>query len=150
MEQNVCGILPLENSKELNILKGLRVVELAEFVAAPICGRMLADYGAEVIKIEKPTGDAYRRMGENLNCGGTDEENPIFDVLNSGKKSVVLNLKKPEDMESLHKLLSTADVFLTSNRLTALKKMGLDLESHRAKYFHDLLDNQRYDRRIGR
>ena len=122
------------NCENMQVLKGLRVVELAEFVAAPICGRMLADYGAEVIKVERPSGDNYRRTGLSVSCGGTDDENPIFDLLNSRKKSVMLNLQDPADMEAMEKLLETADVFLTSNRMGALKKMGFDPDTLRAKY----------------
>ena len=133
--QNYSGkICPIDKSIPCDALKGIRVVELTEYVAAPMCGRMLADYGAEVIKIEKASGDPYRLVGNNTNCGAAEDENPLFDILNSGKKSVVLNLKDPEGMASFHKLLETADVFLTSNRFASLKKLGIDPESLAEKY----------------
>ena len=128
------SILPIKDSVPCNALAGIRVVELTEYVAAPMCGRMLADYGAEVIKIEKVTGDPWRSFGKATNCGATDEENPLFDIYNSRKKSIVLNLKDPEDLESLYKLLETADIFLTNTRLKGLEKMGLDPETLQKRY----------------
>lgn len=130
-ENMICQV---ENSIPCDALQGFRVVELTEYVAAPICGRMLADYGAEVIKIEKATGDIYRQIGNNTAVGANVDENPLFDILNSGKKSVVLNLKEPEGMEQFHKLLETADIFLTNNRMVSLKKLGIDPESLAEKY----------------
>ena len=127
-------VLPISQSIPCDALKGYRVVELTEYVAAPMCGRMLADYGAEVIKIERPTGDPYRHQGDSTECGAKEDENPLFDVLNAGKKSVVLNLKDPADMENFHKLLADADIFLTSTRLASLKKMGLDPDTLLKKY----------------
>lgn len=115
-------------------LKGYRVIELASFIAAPCAGRVLADWGAEVIKVEPVEGDVWRFYGESLNCPMTDVENPIFDVYNANKKGVVINMKKPEGLEFFDKLLATADIFLTNTRIEPLKKMKLDYDSIKDKY----------------
>jgi len=110
-------------------LEGITVVELSTYIAAPGCGRVLKTQGARVIKVESPQGDIERKFGMTLAEPVTDEENPNYDTLNGGKDHIVLDLKKPEEMVRLKKLLSKADVFITNNRPAALKKMGLDYES---------------------
>lgn len=134
MTSNNHKILPVDQSIPCNALKGIRVVEMGTQVAAPVCARMLGDYGAEVIKVERPEGDSWRITGSMfLEVGATEDANPMFDVFNSGKKSVVLDLKKPEDKEKLFKLLETADVFITNTRMKALKKLGIDPETVRER-----------------
>ena len=116
-------------------LKGVRVVELSIFVAAPVCARLLADLGAEVIKVEHPNGDGWRYRA--LNYKGevyTEAHNPVFDVYNSGKKHVALDLKSEDGMAAMHKLLETADVFLTNTRPAALERLGLGYEQLKEKY----------------
>lgn len=111
-------------------LTGLKVVELAIVVAAPTAGRMLATYGADVIKVEMPPyGDQARRVGDMFNLPTDNGNNPIFDILNTGKKTVGLNLKTPEGMKVFKQLLSEADVFLSNIRMASLARMGLDYES---------------------
>lgn len=134
MQNENTGILPINESIPCDALAGVRVVELTNYVAAPMCGRMLADYGAEVIKIERPTGDNWRTFGETSAVGATEDVNPHFDILNSGKKSVVLNLKDPTERDKLFKLLETADVFLTNTRLPALEKMGIGPDTLRERF----------------
>lgn len=110
-------------------LSGVRVVELTTFVAAPSCGRLLADLGAEVIKVEAPAGDMWRTSGKSyIPTRFCDEENPVFDIYNTGKKMISLNLKNPEGKEAFFKLLETADVFLTNNRPAALHRLGIAYE----------------------
>lgn len=116
------------------ILDGLKVVELSTFVAAPTTGRMLADWGADVVKVEPIEGDFFRGYGKGLNVPADNGENPLFDMYNSGKKSLALNLKTKEGMEVLYDLLKGADVFITNNRGRALKKMGIDYDSLKDKY----------------
>ena len=77
-------------------LQGLKVVELGTHFAVPSVTRMLADWGAEVIKVENVKGDAWRIVGRNQKCPITDEENPFFMVPNANKKFVALNLKDPD------------------------------------------------------
>lgn len=111
------------------LLAGYKVVEMATYVAAPTCGKLLGDLGAEVIKIESPFGDPWRYGNEDPHrvC-------PRFEVCNSGKKSVVLNLKTPEGMDAMLKLISQADIFLTNSRRQALIRLGLDQETLRARF----------------
>ena len=115
--------------------EGVRVIDLSSYIAAPTCGRLLADMGADVIKVEPVKGEFWRPYG-NVAWGipATEEENPCFDIFNANKRSIPLNLKDPEGLEIMHKLLSSADVFLTNTRPQALKKMGLDYDSLKDKY----------------
>lgn len=117
----------MEQDKRL--LSGFKVVELATYVAAPTCGKLLADLGAEVIKIETPAGDPWRYGLE-----GPGRVCPRFEVCNSGKRSVVLNLKTPEGMDAMLKLLAQADIFLTNSRRGALVRLGLDWDTLRARF----------------
>jgi len=116
-------------------LSGVRVVELATFVAAPSCGRLLADLGAEVIKIEAPNGDTWRARGvAYLPHEFSLDENPVFDIYNAGKKFMSLNLKNAEGKEAFMKLMETADVFLTNNRPDALKRLGLHYDDLKDRF----------------
>eukprot|EP01060_Flectonema_neradi_P011217 TRINITY_DN18319_c0_g1_i1.p1 TRINITY_DN18319_c0_g1~~TRINITY_DN18319_c0_g1_i1.p1 ORF type:complete len:431 (+),score=74.74 TRINITY_DN18319_c0_g1_i1:45-1295(+) len=120
-------------SERLGMLNGLRVVELATVIAAPACCALMADFGAEVIKVERPGGDGWRgdRAAKTPNdpSGG-----PHFAQNNRGKKSIVLDLKNPQHLEALMKLLATADIFVTNVRMQGLAKMGLDFDSLHAKF----------------
>ena len=116
-------------------LEGIRVLDLTTFVAAPVCARMLGDLGAEVIKIERPSGDAWRETSRNYNTAHFgDHMNPVFDIYNSGKKLIALDLKSKEGKEIFWKLLDQADVFVTNNRPEALKRLGISYEDIKDKY----------------
>ena len=115
-------------------LSGIKVVELAAFVAAPVAGRILADLGAEVIKVEAPSGDGWRITGTSYRPRFTKDENPVFDIYNTGKKFISLNLKTQEGMDALMRLLEDADVFLTNTRPAALKRLGLSYEDLKEKF----------------
>ena len=116
-------------------LEGVRVIDFSTFVAAPVCCRLLADLGAEVIKLERPEGDGWRLTGVSYNpIRFSDKENPVFDIYNSGKRHIALNLKSADGMEALHKLLETSDVFVTNTRPKALKKLGLSYEDLKEMY----------------
>ena len=116
-------------------LSGIRVLELADYVSAPVCARILADMGAEVIKIERETGNVWRETGK-ASCPWkfTDTENPGYDINNTGKKHIVLNLKTPDGIEACHRILETTDVFVTNNRIPALQRLGLDYPSLKDRY----------------
>ena len=105
-------------------LAGVKVVELSTMMAAPSCGRYLSDWGAEVIKIESKKGDNYRNYPPTMGIPNAQDCNPLYDNVNAGKRGIVLDIKTPEGMEAMHKLLARADVFLTNNRPKALAKMG--------------------------
>ena len=115
-------------------LEGIKVVDLTTFVAAPVSTRLLADMGATVIKIEHPKGDGWREFGINFNARFNDDENPVFDIYNSGKKLISVNLKSPEGKEIIWKLLDDADVFVTNTRPDALKRLGLAYEDIKDRY----------------
>ena len=116
-------------------LEGIRVLDLTTFVAAPVCARMLGELGAEVIKIEPPKGDAWRETSRNFNVSRFgDHMNPIFDIYNSGKKLIALNLKSEEGKEIFWKLMDQADVFITNNRPEALKRLGISYEDVKDRF----------------
>jgi crotonobetainyl-CoA:carnitine CoA-transferase CaiB-like acyl-CoA transferase len=113
------------------VLEGLKVVELATYIAAPGAGGIMADWGAEVVKIEPPRGDPMRQFFETL--GAEQDNNPIFELDNRGKRGVVLDIAKPEAREAALKLVRGADVFLTNVRPAALKRAGLDWDTLKAE-----------------
>jgi crotonobetainyl-CoA:carnitine CoA-transferase CaiB-like acyl-CoA transferase len=106
-------------------LAGLRVIELGVWVAAPAAAALLADWGADVVKVEAPAGDPMRHVFGSLGID-SDMPNPAFSLDNRGKRSVVLNLRLPEERQHLEDLLGTADVLISNLRPDALD--GLDLE----------------------
>lgn len=114
-------------------LEGIRVVELANYVAAPIVCRIAADLGAEVIKIEGRGGDTWRTTAAGHTKTGPDEI-PLFDIFNVGKKSLSLNMKTEEGKEIFFKLLEGADVLVTNTRNQSLVKLGVDYESIKERF----------------
>ena len=115
-------------------LSGIRVVEMSTFVAGPVTARLLADMGAEVIKVEAPRGDDWRRTAVSYNPRFHQDENPVFAIYNTGKKHISLNLKTPEGKEAFHRLLAQADVFITNTRPDSLKRLGLSYEDIKELY----------------
>ena len=115
-------------------LEGIKVVELASFVAAPAAGRMLAEMGADVIRVESTAGDPWRFYGVNCGLPVADEENPLFDLYNLGKRDIQLDTKTPEGKEILLRLLGEADVFITNNRLKSLVRASLDYDSLKDRF----------------
>ena len=105
-------------------LDGVRVVELGVFVAAPAVGMLLADWGADVIKIEAPEGDPWRYSA--LGDAAEGLERPVFELDNRGKRSVVLDLKAPAERPKALALIASADIFITNVRPPALQRLGLD------------------------
>src|SRR6476659_1409816 len=108
-------------------LAGIRVIEMANFIAGPLCGTLLADMGADVVKVEPPQGDMSRatppiRNGESVS----------FTALNRNKRSRVLDLKSPQAQEAMRKLAAKSDVFVEANRPGALEKIGLGAEHLKA------------------
>ena len=112
----------------LSALAGLRVVELGVWVAAPSAAALLADWGAEVIKVEPPTGDPMRNVFGSIGIDD-DRPNPAFALDNRGKRSVVLDLRQADDRRHLEELLDSADVFVSNLRPDALDKLDLEPEA---------------------
>ena len=116
-------------------LKGLKVVDLTTFLATPTTGRILGEWGADVIKVEAFKGDPCRtNQAVVFGMPSSDEENLAFDVANFHKRFVALNLKSEKGNEVMMKLLEDADVFITNTRTKSLAKMGLDWDSLHAKF----------------
>jgi crotonobetainyl-CoA:carnitine CoA-transferase CaiB-like acyl-CoA transferase len=114
-------------------LTGYRVIELGVWVAGPAAAGLMADWGADVIKVEPPAGDPQRRIFGAL--GVADQHGvPPFEIDNRGKRSVVLDLQQPEARQQMERLLETADVFVTNVRPDALERLGLGHEAVIARH----------------
>lgn len=107
----------------VTLLQGIRVVELGVWVAGPGAGGLLADWGADVIKVESPEGDPMRRLFALLSGHG-QPQSPPFDLDNRGKRSVVVDLRTEDGRADLHEIVATADVFLTNLRPEAVERLG--------------------------
>jgi crotonobetainyl-CoA:carnitine CoA-transferase CaiB-like acyl-CoA transferase len=114
-------------------LKGIRVIELARILAGPWAGQLLADLGADVIKVESPEGDDTRKWGPPF-VTSHDGENlsaAYYHACNRGKRSIVVDFSTPEGAETIRKLAASADVLIENFKLGGLKKYGLDYASLR-------------------
>ncbi|MEO0773358.1 MAG: CoA transferase [Pseudomonadota bacterium] len=110
-------------------LSGMKVIELAHIMAGPACGMMLADMGADVIKVEKPTGDDSRRfLPPDING-----ESAAFMMMNRNKRGIALNLKDPDAIEALQTLIDGADVLIENYRHDTMDRLGLGYEALRAR-----------------
>jgi crotonobetainyl-CoA:carnitine CoA-transferase CaiB-like acyl-CoA transferase len=105
-------------------LAGVKVVELGVWVAGPAAGGILADWGADVVKIEPPSGDPARTFRRML--GGDLPTNPVFELDNRSKRSISLDLSSPAGREVAQRMVAEADVFLTNIRAAALARIDLD------------------------
>jgi crotonobetainyl-CoA:carnitine CoA-transferase CaiB-like acyl-CoA transferase len=115
-------------------LAGIRVIELARILAGPWAGQMLADLGAEVIKVEAPEGDDTRRWGppfitRSLPDGRQERSAAYFHSCNRGKKSVTCDFRTPEGQEIVRRLVADADVVIENFKVGGLAKYGLDWAS---------------------
>jgi crotonobetainyl-CoA:carnitine CoA-transferase CaiB-like acyl-CoA transferase len=122
-----------DDGSGLSTFTGLRVVEMGVWVAAPSAAALLADWGADVIKVEAPAGDPMRQVFGSLGID-SDMPNPAFSLDNRGKRSLVLNLRDPEGRRHLEDLLATADVFITNLRPDSLEGLGLEPEATAARH----------------
>lgn len=115
-------------------LKGVKVVELATFIAAASAGRFMADLGADVIKIESAKGDPLRYTAPSEGRPLDMYENTTWELENANKRCISLNMKDLAGKEAFFKLLDTADVLITNWRVQALERAGLDYESLKERY----------------
>lgn len=111
----------------LKLLEGMKVIEIAAFMAAPMGGRILGEWGADVIKVEPPTGDSNRGIGLARHIYNGDQAG--WDSINSCKRCITLDTRKPEGLAILKEMLKDCDVFLSHLRPKDSKKLGLDYES---------------------
>ena len=120
---------------QADLLKGIKIVDFTTYAAAPCSVRMLADWGADVIKVEGFSGDPMRAFGANLgDMPYTEEENPVWEYENGNKRGISVDLKTEKGMEIMHKLLSEADAFVSNVRAASLDKLGLSYEKLHEKY----------------
>lgn len=109
-------------------LEGIRVVELSTMLAGPMTARILAEWGADVVKVESMNGDAWRKQAGTTMSPCTPDANPNYDMQNLNKRFVSLNMRTEEGKEAMMKLLEKADVLVTNYRIQALEGMGLTYE----------------------
>ena len=115
-------------------LKGVRVVELARILAGPWAGQLLADLGADVIKVESPDGgDDTRKWGPPfvMSHDGENLSAAYYHSCNRGKRSIAIDFSTPEGAETVRRLVATSDVLIENFKLGGLKKYGLDYDSLR-------------------
>ncbi|MBL4867315.1 MAG: CoA transferase, partial [Pseudomonadales bacterium] len=101
------------------MLKGVKVIEMATYVAAPSAGGIMRDWGADVIKVESPKGDPWRAFPTPTK--NEDLGNPLFDLDNRGKRAIALDITRPEGLEALKRMIRDADIFVTNTRPGALE-----------------------------
>src|SRR5258706_15809307 len=107
------------------VLDGIRVLDLTQMVAGPLCTMLLGDLGADVIKIEPPTGDTSRAIGVNRPCGESD----YFLSLNRNKRSIVLDLKSARGIQTLKELAVHCDIVVENFRPGTMEKLGIGYDS---------------------
>lgn len=107
-------------------LDGYRIIDVAQVISGPMATRILADQGAEVIKVEPPEGDILRHMG------GPKGMSPTFATINRSKRSIVLDLKNPDGLAVLQRMVAGADVFIQNSRPGVAERMGMGEEALRA------------------
>ena len=108
--------------------EGLKVIDCASFIAAPAAATIFADFGADVIKVEPPEGDPYRELFRPAGFG-PDGRNYGWELDSRNKRSLAVDLKRPEGIEVLHRLVAGADVFLTNLPLAVRSRLGIDDET---------------------
>ena len=123
-EQNAEPRMPDSENIIAGPLEGIRVLEFGSFVAGPWGGQLLADMGADVVKIEPPAGDPWRHA-----TSFTKNESRVFMALNRGTRSICLDLKQESARKALRKLIESADGMISNNRSDTARKLGIDYET---------------------
>ena len=114
-------------TKSSGALGGLRVLDVTQIMAGPFCAMLLADLGADVVKIEPPSGDSTRKMPGAI---GTDS--PSFNAVNRGKRSIVVDLKKAEGLGVVTRLVGSTDILVENYRPGVMDALGLGFDALRA------------------
>ena len=114
-------------SEKIMPLEGLKVVDLSTIVCAPMAAGVLSTFGADVIKVEPPTGDGERMTHTYLKTPG-GEVDPIYTIKNTGKRHIAIDIKSDGGREVMLKLLEEADIFVTNVRLKGLERLGIAYE----------------------
>src|SRR5215471_16687519 len=117
-------ISAMDQTRRSGALAGLRVIDLTQVMAGPFCTMLLADLGADVVKIEPPSGDSTRTMP-----GAVGTDSPSFNAVNRGKRSVVINLKSADGVDTRKRLARSADILVENYRPGVMAAMGLDYTS---------------------
>jgi formyl-CoA transferase len=117
-------------------LAGLKVIDLSRVLGGPYCGQMLADHGAQVIKVEPPTGDETRAWGPPFADDGTAA---YYNGLNRNKRDIVIDLSRPEGREIVLKLLADADVLIENFKIGTLERWGIGYEQTLRERFPRLI-----------
>ena len=107
-------------------LEGVKVLDLTHHISGPYCTKLLADFGAEVLKIERPGGDPARRMAPFYHDEIDPEKSLVFAYLNTNKKSVTLNLKSEKGIKILKSLIKESDVLVENFSPRVMVSLGLD------------------------
>lgn len=115
-------------------MEGIKVVELSTMLAGPMTARILAEWGADVVKVESLNGDAWRKQAGTTLSPCTKEANPNYDMQNMNKRFVSLDMRSEEGSTAMMKLLVEADVFITNYRVQALQAMGLTYEQLKDRF----------------
>lgn len=118
---------------KLDLLTGMKVVDMSSFLACPVAAKLLGEYGADVIRVENPNGDAIRNMSMTM-FRVINGDAPLYDTVNGNKKMVAIDTTKPEGIAILYKLLEDADVFICHLQEKNLKQLGLDYDTLHAKF----------------
>jgi crotonobetainyl-CoA:carnitine CoA-transferase CaiB-like acyl-CoA transferase len=116
--------------KSVRPYEGIRIIEVGQYTVAPMAARIMGAMGADVIKVEPPTGDAVRKAAPLRNDG----ESYIFAMSNTDKRGIVLDLRNADDRETLHGLLDQADALIENLKPGSLAKLGFDSESVRRRH----------------
>lgn len=119
----------MSESGNRTLLQGIKVVDLTSIIFGPYCTQILADLGADVIKVEPPEGDLMRRSGAHARTFGMGASHM---TINRGKRSIVLNLKSEEGAEAMRRLVASSDIFIHNVRDKAISRLGFGYEAMRS------------------
>ncbi|WP_303322050.1 CoA transferase, partial [Cloacibacillus evryensis] len=115
-------------------LYGVLAVDFTMYFAGPSAGKILADWGADVIKVEPLEGEPGRRSGLVMGLRADNDANPYWELLNGGKRTISIDMKTLDGQRIMDRLLARANIFISNCRLQALTRLGLEYETMSAKH----------------